>query len=331
MLNLKILVTAALIAGLLFVITSCNKITPQSPEVDGMGSLRINFSLDKDILAKTIQPDLDMNIAEYDIFGQGPNNESFSQEGLNSTTPFETSLVAGQWVITIKAYNSEDTVIGQGSENVTILTGEIVQSTVVITPLPGNGFLSLDVSWPPGVLYNPQISGTLTAADDGTSQPINFTLANDELSASYGDSLSAGYYRVSLLLTDGGEAVWGRNESAWIVKGARSSQHYELTQDTNNGGLTLTLVDGMQEPVDITLSGVIDTLVQGNEMTVTANHNGIADNYQWYLQGQDLTGENDNSITLGSSLNPGVYWLDVLVDIADVYSSEGVKFVVVPQ
>jgi len=327
MLNLKSATAAMGVIFLFLMATGCTMSDPHSPETTNEGSLLIHFSLEKVFLAKTIVPDVDMQISDYTITCECPEQGTISEDNVSASAPFETSLPPGDWTITVEGKNSAGAVIGSGTEIVSITSGQATETSISISPLPGNGYLAIDVNWPDNVLSNPAVTGTITP-EGGTAQAISFTMAGDNLSASYGDSLSAGYYQISILLEDNGEVVWGRNEAARIAKGGRTSETYSLVEDVNNGGLTLTLVDSMQHPIDITLDGFATSINQGQNMTVTATHSGSVDGYQWYLQGQALSGETGASITLGSNLNPGTYWLDVVVQSGDVYSSEGAKFAV---
>lgn len=328
MLNRTTALVSAFFIGLLSLMSACEVNDPISIMPDGKGSLQLNFSPVQFFLAKTIESDIDMQITDYSISGICAETDNTCEATLSSGSNFETTLDPGTWTLTVQGLNSAGQLVGEGSTTVSIVSGETTTASVSITPLPGNGYLGLNVSWPAGVLENPAVAGTVTPTG-GTAQNISFSMAGDGLSASYGDSLSAGYYQVSIQLTDNGTVMWGRNVAARIVRGGSSVENYALVEDVNKGGLTLTINETMEQPVNITMSGAVESLTQGESMTVSASTDQAVSSYQWYLQGQELTGETGSSITIGSSLSPGNYYLDLVVKTSSVYSSEGIKFVVV--
>jgi len=100
------------------------------------------------------------------------------------------------------------------------------------------------------------------------------------------------------------------------------------------GCLVLTIEPEMNNPFIITLDGTKEVLQKGEEMTITVSvtdENGaevVPDSYEWYLQGAELP-ENDSTITIGSSLETGIYVLDIVITKASIMSSESFTFDVV--
>jgi len=215
----------------LILLFNCEDINLNRPGVI-TGRLTLQLSTDPEGLQKTIEPDSDMQIDNYTIMGTGPESENFTQENINPGTVYQKSLAPGNWVITVDGISGEGTVVGRGVVEVTILAGENTGAEVTVAPLPGTGFLALDVSWPDSLYSNPEVTGTITPSG-GSTLPITFTMAGDSLSASYSDSLEAGYYQTSILLSDEDSIVWGRHEVARIVAGARTSRSYLAVDDTS--------------------------------------------------------------------------------------------------
>ena len=74
------------------------------------------LSLSPRLVLQTIEPDLNMTPAYYDVFGTRPGSASFEQLDHNSTTVVQASLIPGDWTIVVEAYNNDTspTKIGEG-------------------------------------------------------------------------------------------------------------------------------------------------------------------------------------------------------------------------
>lgn len=208
------------------ILFNCDFKTVQEPQ-SSEGILSLSFISNKS-LRKTIEPDIDMQITKYSISGEGPSGESFTKVAVSPGAIYQASLTPGNWHVSVTGNNRDDIAIEGGATDVMIVPGEVANSSITLTPLTGNGFLSLNVSWPGNPFSNPSVTGTITPIG-GTAQPISLTISGDNESASYGDSLNAGYYKVALQLRDNDQVKWGRNEAALVVKGKNSSQSYTIT------------------------------------------------------------------------------------------------------
>ena len=202
-------------------------------------------------------------------------------------------------MITVNGKNSGSTVIGTGTTTVTITAGQTTNVKVTVTPLTGNGDLSLTVSWASGLITTPSVTGTLTPAG-GSASIISFNLAGNSLSASYdsGSTLAAGYYTLSIILKDGSTTVWGGTETARIVSGNTTTGAFSLTAtDIVTGGISLsiTLTPAMNSPIQITLTGQQSLLPLGTNMTVVASPSIPVTSYQWFLDGVPIDGETSSS------------------------------------
>lgn len=175
---------------------------------------------------KTIYPLLDMNIAYYDVYGDGPDSAAFSRLGIPGPLLVGSSLAAGEWTVTADAFNSEDILIGDGNVVVLITGGQTTQAEVPIDPLQGTGSLAVSISWLEGTVASPVVSGTLAAAG-GDPQSLSFTPGEDSASASL-SALEVGYYTLILQLHDGEDVVWGQIEAVRILKDQLTEAVYEL-------------------------------------------------------------------------------------------------------
>ena len=122
----------------------------------------VTLAISADLTFKTIQPDLDMNIAAYDVYGAGPEGTNFRKNGSTSNPISIESIAAGIWTITVDAKNDEGIIIASGITNVTVVAGTTTDAGVTVTPLTGTGALKVNLSWPGGTIANPVINATLT-------------------------------------------------------------------------------------------------------------------------------------------------------------------------
>lgn len=332
---LKALTCAAIAAVLL---SACG-LAPLSDS----GTLVMKLSSQPLLTVKTIVPNLDMEPAYYDVFGEGPGTATFEQLGLTDETVIQASLIPGEWIIIVKAYNGDEpaTQIGYGTATVTILAGAVSDVTIVVEPLSGVGQLSVRVTWPEGVLIDPMVEGTLTPA---SGPGVSFTNATDDLSASYLSpaltdiaALPTGYYTLALWLSTGRadgtgrDTVWGAVEAVRIVAGQLSATLFELVEDVNRGGIVIQ--NEFDNPFDVTITGVDPEVLVGLTIYAAANPIG-ADTYEWYLDGMPLVDGsgvsiNANEINILGGIGLGHHWLSVVVTSGSVMSSTSVEFDVV--
>ena len=311
-----------LLLALVLSFTACDII----PTDTGTGVLVISLSTEGMLRVKTIEPDIDMDVAYYAILGQGPGDASFAEPHVSDSVVVQSSLVPGEWLITVNAYNSNDQLIGTGSATLTVLAGEVLTASIAVGPIEGDGILDIDISWPAGVLESPLVTGTITPVS-GTAEEVLFVAGTN--SASLTRTLSEGYYRFTISLHDGPDLLWGNTEALRIISSETSNRSYELIEDVNRGGLEITIAADLQNPIEIDFTGAVATLPQGENMTVAATTSGEVDGYQWYLGSQPLPDQTSNRVVIGATLDPGVYWLDLIVTKGPVISSNGIVFEVV--
>lgn len=310
-------------------ITACDLLNPVRHEKNSEpGELRLSFSAAKLYPAKTILPAIDMSLATYEIFGSGPNEAAFEESAIPEGSVVKVGLEPGQWEIQVTGRNKDGTRIGVGELTTNILPGEVATETVLIHPLEGTGTLEIQISWPDSVLSDPQVEGMIESSD-GTKHDLAFPLSADGLSAFSRDTLSAGYYKLTVQLTDADVPIWGALDAVRIFAGYPSTTSYPLVEGIGRSGFRIILVDAMEDPIDVTLTGVEDVITVGNNMTVIADPGEPVESYQWYLQGEPIEEATANTITLGENLSSGTYRLDVLVTKGEVFSSQHATFRVI--
>ncbi len=324
---MKKIAILAIAAALLGFLLGCS-LTPAATATD-TGSLLLTFSQSGVKAAKDFLPPVDMNIAAYDVYGTGPGGATFQQLGVTSATLAVSSLVTGNWSISVDARNGASQMVATGSVGVAISGGQTASATVTVSPLLGNGTLALSISWPVGIIVSPSITAT-HAAQGGAPAAFPLALAVDGLSASGTDSsCSAGYHTLSITIKDGAQEVYWLTSVARIIAGSTTTATITLTTSDITraaGGVNLAVTPDLQNPIDITFTGQQAVLAQGSNMTVTASPSVAVDSYQWYLDGAALTGATGPAVTTGSALSTGPFRLDVVVSKGNVLSAAGVSF-----
>lgn len=299
--NKKLLPTvAALTVLLLIIFTGC---VPQEEN----GSLKVSF---EDAEARTLTPAISLDPASYTVSGNGPYDSSFTETTADS--PLQVNyLDAGEWIITVDAFNASGTRIATGTNSVTVTAGETATLNILLLPPAGTGSLQVDVFWDDSVVANPVIEPQLI-----TSSGSTLALTASQVAAGHSEisesTLSTGYYTFSLQLLDSGEVIAGAVEAVRVLNGELTSGQYTFDEfNMPDGGVDITIDPDLQEPLNITLSGTVDSYVYGNSMTVTADAGSATNvNYTWYLNG--VSQGTGSSYTTESTLAPGQYRLDVI-------------------
>ena len=303
----------SLCLGALLAFNSCQ--VPASGDSGG-GSLAITISAGT---SRTLVPAIDMTIASYVITGAGPGGSTFSQS-TSSAAATVSGLVFGQWTVTVSGKDAAGTVVGQGSGSVQVDTGTQSTLSVTVAPLPGNGTISLTVSWTASNVQNPSLNAQLLPST-GSPIPLSFTLGTGSASCQ-NTSIPAGYYTLSIQFLDSGVLAMGAVEVARIVSGQTTTGTFDFTQaNIVTGGITIGITPVASDPLTVTLTGQVATVALGSSMTVTASVAGNVGNvsYMWFVNGASQgTGSNASpSFTVGNTLPVGVYRLDVTAITAD--------------
>lgn len=306
---------------------------------------RWKITLAENVGGRTVSPDLDMAVDRYEVTVTGPGPQVFRGLDGTATSTVISWLVPGEWTVTVNALNAETgdpperIIVGSAVDTVTVIANETAVANMVAVPVDGQGTLAINMSWPAGSVALPGVSVALTPQGESPVDISTLFVVDDSAdphTATYTGPWDSGYYSMSLTLDDDGTPVWSWLEAARIIESQLTEANYTITAGQLNayGGLTVNIGYNPLEPITITLTGGVDPLTEGSDMTVTADTGGVfLDTYAWYLNGVEQTGQTGSSIALGSTLAVGAYTLNVLVSQATtegvILSSEGMTFSVV--
>lgn len=284
------------------------------------GSLNL---LINDSVSRMLLPEISMDAYSFQIRGTGSDGGSFVLDTLDSENLVD-GLAPGDWDIEVDAYNEGHLLIGYGSRTVTVYRGDTTPASIAVLPLAGTGTLDLSLLWETGDVSDPVIAASLIPAAGG-SVPLGFSSA-DPGYAEATSILETGYYTLILQLLDGDTVVMGTAETVRIAADQSTSGSFDFS-DVNSvgGGIDMGIDVDMKEPIDIVLAGTVDSMTAGGSFTATASSPGETEaiSYSWYLNGSSLG--SGSSMSLGSSLNPGVYRLDVIALNSDFTRSGSVN------
>lgn len=279
------------------------------PPVETTGSLNI------DIIDGTTAVENPSNIiTRYTVSGAGPDTGTINEDlGPDISANF-TGLEPGTWSLTVNGYSDTDELIGQGSSSVNIIAGESTDAAITCYSVKGIGTLSFYINWPSGAAASPSFETMLTDIN-GIETPLSMTVS-DGLAAASDISLVSGYYILTIRFNDDEENLWGMTASMVISADVTITGNYILIQSgeslvTSSGGFDTDM--SLTNPVEITFDCADqEEIIETRELTITASSDAV-DTRQWYVNGQPLSGETGGSLTLGSSLDAGVYNVSLIV------------------
>jgi hypothetical protein len=227
-----------------------------------------------------------------------------------------TDLQVGPWAVTVEAQNSDGTVIGRGTANVALQASQSASADVTILPLSGYGTLSLQLNWPAADVANPVIVAQLIPAA-GAARNLTFNLSTGRADSSTAN-IPTGYHTLSLQLLDGTVVVAGAIEVVRIVKDQSTAGAFTFDQiDPASATMQLNFTPQLSDPLTVTLTGQVPSVVQRSGFNVQASVPGVSGNvvYTWYLNGEFQT--TGSSFAVPADLLPGTYRIDVTAFAAD--------------
>ncbi|MGB9687146.1 MAG: NHL repeat-containing protein [Rectinema subterraneum] len=299
---------------------------------EGAAKLEIRLTYDRG--AKTLKPEINLDIAAYDIHGTGPNGAQFDASNVSTASYVQAGLVPGEWAIYAEGKNTEDAVVVRSqTEIVTLSLGETKSLSLLCVPLEGTGMLSFHLNWPADIVIQPEIEAALSAAGKET-QNLAFAINGNNASYSSAGGIATGCYTLVVKLKDAGRGsyvVWSKVETVMIYKDKTTSADWQLTvDDTDSSGypvLVLGLRSDTKAPLQLDLAGSLAELSAGSAMTVSGSGSPAPTSWQWFLDGNLLAGETSASVTLGEELAPGsAHTLAAIGTLGDIAGSVETRF-----
>ncbi|MCP4135406.1 MAG: hypothetical protein GY754_30835, partial [bacterium] len=283
---------------------------------DRTGILNLEI-VNKHSNSKIILPDIDMTPASYVINGTGPDGATFTVDS-SETQVSVIELAFGTWALSVEGYNAAGTRIALGAGTAEVHTGETTNTDITVTPLTGNGTLNFVLTWEAADTETPSIESQLTSSD-GTTQDLAFVITNGDTGTCTNDTLPAGYYALSVKLLDNGIYTMGAVEIIRIVEGAVTTGTIDFPEINKPGGtIDINITSDMQEPIDVSLSAVPETIASDAAVDVTASvPDGTGDVFHtWYVNGNfaaaGSTANPSYTITASALKLDGSYRLDVV-------------------
>jgi len=243
------------------------------------------------------EPELDMDIASYTIKGTGPTaNDSFEVSGHTEGLFTKDGLAVGSWTITVDGYNADSEKIATVHATATVTRNATTPVTVVLRPLEGMGYLSIDMSWTDsqGVLVNPMASMVIRDEQGNDiqdiSDPVALNISGQTANVTVID-LPSGWYEVMVKLSDGASTVWQgvfvlrvvENTTTWGIVVIPEDQ---IQIGPGAGTVAITIQEDMDDPLGVGFSGMPDSVEAGTEITLTSTgtYSGT-EQYRWYING----------------------------------------------
>ena len=281
----------------------------------GGGSLRISVAEGQ---GRLISPGINMTAASYLIEGKGPGTASFSTTITGSAAATIDSLVYGDWLVTVTAYNAGGVAIGGGTGTATITVSQVTSLPITVYSYVGLGTLTLGLNWSLASVALPTVEASLLPPS-GSPRALAFSVNAGAGTASFSASdVATGYQTLTVLLKDNGALVMGAVDVVRIAKDQTTAGDFSF--DTINkplGAVSVSITGDMGDPLTVSISGAASTktLVQSLALGASIAETGVIENFVWYVNG--VFQGTGSGFTFGSSWLAGSYRITVTAFSAD--------------
>lgn len=311
------------------------------------GSIIININ-DDTFNTKNIEPALDMEIAYYTVYAEGPDTATVPLTRIDkpSSSISINMLDVGTWIFHTNGWNSNDIEVGYVEvTGIEINSGQVTNIDMIIIPVIGVGTLSIDVGWTPfDLLASPSVISEIASVNDLlTKTDLSSLYSINSINVDYSGVYDNGWYLLTFILNDNVGSptpietpIFGFAEAVRIIRSEISQYTTILTVDDINsvvGTALVNLTEQMDNPIPITFNGVEIFLLEGNDMTVQAQTpiDPDLDSHMWFLNGVLLPAEVTDTIIIGSALQISTNTLSLVVKKNGILSSKSIVFNVVDE
>ncbi len=286
--------------SLLVLLVSCNPEEVNNITSTGSITVTVNNSV------RGLEPTISLKTSQYKITLSGPDGEKKELSLINEATETTTNnLAAGEWTVTVDAFNQSGTVIGNGSTTVEVKANQTTKANVTVSEIAGDGTLTVTLEGENrnSSTYTLQIYRNVNGADTLEKEQ---TFALDESNILKAQvTLPNGFYIFKIISSNTTE-VCPSPETIRIVKGDSISTSYSLSE-TEVEKITITINNAIIPTPGMSLHLSTSNIYPGDSVTITAS--GLESGgyrYEWYVDKVKADGET-NSLTLTGLTFEGEY------------------------
>jgi hypothetical protein len=288
------------------------------------GSLSIYF--EQHIDRTTAPPDEETELSYFTIKGNGPADSFFEESLSDSVILTKQNILAGEWMITVEAYNVKNKIIGSGISYTIVKVGISNDVTIQVNAIKGEGTLSIKINYNDQGLASPAIidfsaKGTLTPL--GGNTPIQLTFSTNTPDKAFESTavVQNGYYTIELEVKKGSQPVKKYVDIVWILAYFTTNGEFEFKYMQPSNEIVIRPVLDLNKPLDVSISyspdgpEIVDLLsiYSGDTVSLKAGCNTYEPvNYEWYLDGVLEPESNKIAFTL-PGLSEGEYTLMLIV------------------
>ncbi len=263
-----------------------------------------------------------MTIAEYRIFGNGPNSETVDVKGSSSTVTLG-QLLMGKWSLTAQALNSGGAILAQGKLD-TMLSSATSTATITLTELVGEGTLSVSYSWNLEQVASDVRLELVLTNQQGETVPISDPILDKEKgTATLSASLPSGSYMLCSTLFSQDVLVSGSAEAVRIIPGTTTTGALEMKMGDRSSIFSMTVTNDTMMPIGGTVKCTPTVPTVGESVTLTfspSNLQGVEASELtacWYCEGVPVVGD---GFSFTSVPKAGSHRYDVIVSHAKLGS-----------
>jgi hypothetical protein len=227
-------------------------------------------------------------------------------------------LNAGIWSVFVEAFNGSGTIIGEGDTGetpVTVDSGDVTTISITVHPLEESGNLVLAGTIEAESVGAGTWNAIITPIGGGASTAYPFSGTSSNLSLTQ-TGFATGYYRLQVELTAGATTILrSAPEALRIAAGQSTRGEFSVRYDILTGAPRIDFGE-VPESVSVTLDGPASVVEAGTQVTISATCDRRIDSLKWYLNKQIQGGQTALNFDSGTTLEPGRYRVDLVLQTA---------------